>query len=267
MQFSGDNFICEVTVIANLTKNNLLQKSYFRVIHINPCCVMYPIFLLHGALGAKTQLQPLAGLLQQHFNVHLLDFSGHGGDAPSGAFSIPRFAGEVVQYLESRGLPPLPVFGYSMGGYVAMYVARHYPRHLSRIMTLATKYHWDEGTAAREAGMLDAAVIEQKVPAFAGVLQQRHKPENWKTVLRATAGLMQDLGRQPALTGADYPAIAQPCMLMLGDRDTMVSFQETVEVYKALPAAQLAVLPGTPHPLEKVDTAFLAALIQRFVNG
>jgi hypothetical protein len=54
---------------------------------------------------------------------------------------------------------------------------------------------------------------------------------------------------------------------MLGDRDQMVSLQETLDVYKALPQAQLAVLPNTPHPIEKVDLSLVSVLVQRFLNG
>lgn len=227
---------------------------------------MSPILLLHGALGAKAQLQPLASLLRQH-EAHTIDFSGHGDAGPAaGNLSIPLLAAEVLDYLENRQLTGIPVFGYSMGGYVAMYLARHYPGNVGRVITLGTKYHWDAATAARETKMMDAGVIEQKVPAFAAALRERHASHDWKQVLSATATLMHELGRQPALSPDDYAAITVPCLLMLGDRDQMVSLQETLEVYKALPQSQLAVLPCTPHPIEKTDPALLSVLVQRFIN-
>jgi pimeloyl-ACP methyl ester carboxylesterase len=227
---------------------------------------MSPILLLHGALGTKAQLQPLNSLLRQ-YEVHTLNFSGHGDAGPAAsALSIPLLAEETAAYLEDRGLPPLPIFGYSMGGYVAMYLARHYPGKVSRVITLGTKYHWDAATAARELKMLDAGVIEQKVPAFAAALQERHAPQDWKQVLAATATLMEGLGQAPALNVEDYAAIRIPCLVMLGDRDQMVSLQETLDVYQVLPQAQLAVLPNTPHPIEKADAALVSVLVQRFLN-
>ena len=40
---------------------------------------MKNIILLHGAIGAKDQLEPLAAeLKQQGYNVFTLSFSGHG---------------------------------------------------------------------------------------------------------------------------------------------------------------------------------------------
>jgi esterase/lipase len=42
---------------------------------------MKDILLLHGAIGAKDQLQPLADALKDRYIVHTLNFSGHGGEA------------------------------------------------------------------------------------------------------------------------------------------------------------------------------------------
>jgi esterase/lipase len=42
---------------------------------------MAHLVLLHGAIGSKDQLHPLANALKKDFDVHLLNFSGHGGNA------------------------------------------------------------------------------------------------------------------------------------------------------------------------------------------
>jgi hypothetical protein len=53
---------------------------------------------------------------------------------------------------------------------------------------------------------------------------------------------------------------------MLGDRDKMVSLDETTEVYVNLPSAQLAILPNTAHPIEMVNQARLAYEIRSFLG-
>ena len=228
---------------------------------------MPAILMLHGALGTQAQFLPLRSLLEEQHTVYTFDFIGHGLAEPAKeGISVPLLAQQVLDQLDAYDLDAIPLLGYSMGGYVAMYLARHYPRRVSKVITLATKYHWNAAIAAKEVNMLDAAVIEQKVPAFATALEQRHARQDWKKVLSHTAGLMQQLGTQPLLAAEDYAAITTPALLMLGDRDTMVTLTETVEVYRALPQAQLAVLPNTPHPLEKADPALVAALLQRFLN-
>lgn len=222
---------------------------------------MEPLILLHGALGSRTQLDSLAEQLAQHYEVHALNFPGHGGTPLPEQFSIPLFARYVQQYCLEKGLTKVALFGYSMGGYVALYLARHQPELVSRVITLATKFHWDEGTAAKEVKMMQPEVIQQKVPQFALTLQQRHQPADWQEVLRLTARMLEGLGSQNVLSPDDYKAITCPCLVMLGDRDKMVTLEETVAVYQQLSKGQLAVLPNTPHPLEGVATDRLAAMI------
>ena len=145
-------------------------------------------------------------------------------------------------------------------------MARHWPQLVGRIITLGTKFHWDEPTAARETQMLLPEKIEQKLPAFAETLRQRHAPQDWKQVLHQTAAMMRNMGAQPPLTTDDYPHIACPTLLMLGDRDKMVTTTETLHVYGHLPQVQLAILPGTPHPIEQVDASLVTYMVQRFAG-
>ncbi|MFY0253271.1 alpha/beta fold hydrolase [Chitinophaga sp. 30R24] len=226
-----------------------------------------PILFLHGTLGASSQFERLAEELSAYYDVHQLNFSGHGNMPFSEqGFSIQVFAAEVLSYLEQRQLDFIHIFGYSMGGYVALYLARHYPEKTGRIITLATKFNWNEATAGKEIKQLDPVLIEEKVPAFAQALQQRHMANNWKMVVSRTAQLIEELGHQSLLKQTDYAQIVTPCMLIMGDSDNMVSFQETIEVYKSLPLAQLTVLPNTAHPLEKADVPLLAYYIRRFTT-
>lgn len=226
---------------------------------------MKTLLLLHGAIGAADQLQPLAQVLAAHYNVHTLSFSGHGGIVPHAeGYSIRVFANDVLDYMQLNGLEQVSILGYSMGGYVAMYLAAHCPDKVERVMTLATKYLWTEEIAAREVKMLVPEKIEEKLPAFAATLAQRHAPVSWKEVLHATAAMMRELGEMPVLTEEVYARISTPCLLLLGDRDKMVSLEETVDVYKCLPNAQMAVLPGTAHPIEQVDISLLDFFARRF---
>jgi pimeloyl-ACP methyl ester carboxylesterase len=228
---------------------------------------MKPLILLHGAIGAGDQLQPLADHLSAHYDVHAIDFSGHGAARPTDLpFCMELFANDVRSYMLSNGLVGADFFGYSMGGYVAMYLARHSPELVGRVVTLATKWHWDEATAAKETQMLNVDKIEQKLPAFAETLHKRHTAHGWKNVLLKTATMMLALGADNPLKTEDHAAISHSSLLLLGDRDKMVTLDETLAVYKALSNAQLGVLPGTGHPIEQVDADMLSFFIKRFVG-
>ena len=228
---------------------------------------MQQILLLHGAIGAADQLSTLKEKLADLFSVLTLNFSSHGG-APftSEPLSIKLFAAEVIALLDKKEISCIPVFGYSMGGYVAMYLAKYHPERVNKIITLATKFNWDETIAANETKMLNAEKIENKLPEFAAALQKRHAPNDWKTVLEKTAAMLIEMGKDNPLKPEDYPAIPHPVLLMLGDRDKMVTLDETLEVYKNLPNAQLAILPNTAHPIEMVNQARLAYEIRSFLS-
>ncbi len=229
---------------------------------------MLPILLLHGAIGAMDQLEDIEINLAGSFLVHRLNFTGHGGspfdDQP---FSIKLFAEEVINFLDKNEIASIHIFGYSMGGYVALYLAKYHPQKIKKIITLATKFNWDEAIAANEIKMLNAEKIEEKLPAFASTLQKRHAPNNWKTVLEKTAAMLLEMGKDNPLKKGDYLNIQHSTLLMLGDSDKMVTLDETLEVYKNLPNAQLAILPNTAHPIEMVNADKLVYELKAFLQN
>ncbi len=224
-----------------------------------------PLILLHGALGAKAQFGPWIPMLEDKFEVHTLDFEGHGTQ-PFAArpFAIAHFAENLEQYILGKGLHQPHIFGYSMGGYVALYLAVRKPELLGKIFTFATKLAWTPEGAAKEVKMLDIATILEKVPKFAQMLEVRHHGNDWQQHLTRTAEMMIGLGSAPALTNDDFPKIQNPVRMGIGDRDTMVSLEETIAAYRQLPQAQLFVMPNTPHPIEKIDVSRIVAVIEEW---
>ncbi|MCR9182220.1 MAG: alpha/beta fold hydrolase [Flavobacteriaceae bacterium] len=154
---------------------------------------MKTLLLLHGAIGAKDQLSPLAEDLRNHYEIHNLNFSGHGGCDFDSAFSIENFADEVLNYLNTMKIETASIFGYSMGGYVALYFASKHAERVEKIVTLATKFEWSPEISQKETKMLNPGIIKEKIPAFAKALQQRHHPQSWETVLKRTSQMMLDL--------------------------------------------------------------------------
>jgi pimeloyl-ACP methyl ester carboxylesterase len=232
--------------------------------------MMKHILLLHGAVGSLEQFDALAELLSRSFSIHRFNFSGHGGKAFAEDFSLYQFKKELIEFAnhlpEEAKATGLCVFGYSMGGYVAAMAAVEQPQLFSHMITLATKWQWDEWSAEKEASMANPDAIETKVPAFAQLLANRHAPNNWKVLLSNIAGMLKAIGQRPPLDANALKTISIPTLVMVGDRDKTVSLEETMETYRTIPAARFAVLPGTPHPFEKVDTALLASLITSFTH-
>lgn len=223
------------------------------------------ILILHGALGSAAQLNPLKSILEKSFEVHTLNFEGHGGRSFSERdFSIDSFTANVLDYLDENKIAQIDIFGYSMGGYVALNLALKAPSRVHRIFTLATKFAWSAESASKEVKMLDPVTIEEKVPAFAATLKERHAPLDWKEHLNKTAAMMLSLGNGDRLSIQDFRKIEHKVLLTVGSKDRMVSEEETQEVRKALLNGAFELLEGVKHPIEQVDLDLLAQQIKSF---
>ena len=214
---------------------------------------MKNLLLLHGAIGAKDQLEPLKDILKNDFNVYSFNFSGHGKRSFSQNFDIEQFTKDTLSFMLSNKLSQVSIFGYSMGGYVALNFAKNFPDKVAQIITLGTKFKWTPTIATKEVQLLNSELIEQKIPAFAKTLSNRHGTNNWKALLSKTAEMMLAMGEENPLSLLDYKTIKQPCKLLLAEHDEMVSLEETLAVCNALPNSTFLRITNSKHPIEKVD--------------
>ena len=65
---------------------------------------MPDLVLLHGALGAASQLSPLKNALGKKHNVSVLNFSGHGGKPFAPDFNIETFAQELLAFFDQNAI-------------------------------------------------------------------------------------------------------------------------------------------------------------------
>jgi pimeloyl-ACP methyl ester carboxylesterase len=229
------------------------------------------LILLHGALGAASQFSDLREALRaldgDRLRIHAMDFEGHGaaasGDRP---FRMAHFAENVLDHLDRHRIDRAAIFGYSMGGYVGVRFAATHPGRVDRVMTLGTKFRWTPEVADREARMLDPRRMEEKVPQFARALAARHTGAGWEAVLEQTREMMHALGTASELPDDLLSGIAVPVRIAVGDRDATVTVEESAAVSRTMPAGELEVLPGTPHPLERVSRERLARSIGEFAR-
>lgn len=230
---------------------------------------MHPLLLIHGALGDRSQLTPLTSLLGDAYDVHAVELEGHGATPMSAdSYDLERFRGNVRTAAAARGVERVAIFGYSMGGYVALTLAAEAPKLVSAVVTLGTKLAWSPESAARETGRLDPAGIRAKVPKFAELLERRHAGAGgWELAISRTAAMMTSLGAHPAVDDALLARIACPVRLMVGDRDAVVSIDETIAASRKLARGEAAVVPNTPHPFQQARPSLVAALTRDFLDA
>lgn len=223
-----------------------------------------PLILLHGALGNEHQFDKLVPKLKQLGAIHRFNFEGHGqAGSLEGPLKMDYFVENVLGYMQEHNLSEANFFGYSMGGYVALLLAKYNPEKVNKIATLGTILQWNPTVAERESRYLHPAKIEEKVPDFAERLSNMH-PDGWELLVEKTREMLLKLGNKPKIKEEDWKSLDLSVRLHIGDQDNTADLVATISVFKQLPNAQLCVLPETPHPIEKVDFGLLSQSLISF---
>lgn len=217
---------------------------------------MRDIILLHGALGCNAHWNHVLPHLEKSYRYHNLNFPLHGGtEATHKELTMDDLQRFVVIYADTHLLESFDIVGYSMGGYVGLDLAIQRFPGLDSVITLGTKLDWSESAAEREISKL---TIEGLEPIHAK-LEMEHGPQ-WKDVVSATHSIMRGIGKYP-LQKEDFSSIEVPVTLLLGERDKMVTAEETADFAEQGPMCSYEIIPGQPHLLEKTDGALIAEKI------
>ena len=211
------------------------------------------IILLHGALGSENQFSQLKESLADKFEVHSMNFEGHGGKTSNKAFSTQLFTENLATYLKENSIQNTHIFGYSMGGYVALNAALQIPEKIQSIYTLGTKFNWSIESAAKEVRMLNPQKIEEKVPKFAKRLADLHFPLDWKEIMNKTGKMMNQIAEREKLKEIDFKRIKHKVTIGVGSLDNMVSYEESLTVANQLTNSKLIELNNVKHPIESLE--------------
>ncbi|NQZ08502.1 MAG: alpha/beta fold hydrolase [Algicola sp.] len=225
-----------------------------------------PLILLHGALSNASQLTPLQQALADKFDVHNLDFPGHQkNDQYIDAIDVQTLTDFVLDYIEQHQLDMPHIFGYSLGGYVALNLASQHPQKVGRVYSLATHFFWTSDFAQKNIAHLNADKMLEKVPAFAQSLQQTFGDDYWRVVLDKTKDMMQKLGDNDLLPEDVLCNITNPVVVALGEQDKLVNKAASQTVAASLPNGQFSPLVNTKHLFDQVDIINFKTELEAFL--
>ncbi|MDR6972207.1 alpha/beta fold hydrolase [Leifsonia shinshuensis] len=201
-----------------------------------------PLLLIHGGGSTiETNWGLLLPLVAPTRSVLAVELQGHGrtpsGDRPA---SFEGSADDVAAVLESLGVGPVDVLGFSNGGQVALQLAARHPDLVRRLIAASAP--------VRRSGMVDgfwdrlAAGTFDDLPApyRDADLAVSRDPEH--------ARRMFELDRELMLGFEDFPdallaSVAAPTLVVGADRD-VVRASHFVELAALLPDARLLIVPG-----------------------
>ncbi|NHO65569.1 alpha/beta fold hydrolase [Aestuariicella hydrocarbonica] len=92
------------------------------------------LVLLHGLGSRLEDWRAQTAYFSKSYKVIAVDFRGHGhSDKPSGPYSIPMFADDILHLLDQLGVDQFHLAGFSMGGMTAFQLAVNQPQRLKSL--------------------------------------------------------------------------------------------------------------------------------------
>lgn len=220
-----------------------------------------PLVLLHGGLVDARFFQPNIGPLAENFHVYTPERRGHGHTADvEGRISYQLMADDTIAFLEQVVGKPADLVGHSDGAFVAMLVAMQRPELVDRLVMISGGYN-KSGEAI--GGMeFDVDQVVQFLSAAYGEVSpdgEAHFP-----VVAAKIGEM--MKTEPDLNVSELVKVTQRSLVMFSDDDLM-TLEHAVDMYNALPNAELAVVPGTSHFLTQEKPDLVNTIVLDFLTN
>ena len=219
------------------------------------------VVLLHGGLGNSDDLLDSIGPdIEQNFRIVAFDRRGHGYTPDTEEpFHYDDMAEHAIKVLERLDLPSrVHLVGWSDGGIVAMLVALRRPDLVDRLVLIGTNFHF-EGLHADISD--DSPAGDAMLASYAA-----RSPDGGEHFAVVAEKFMAMAFSEPTLTTRDVARLERPTLVLVGD-DDMVHLDHTVELYEALPAGRLCVLPGASHAVVLEHPRMVAAIITDFLKG
>lgn len=238
-----------------------------------------PLLLLHGGLfNIDLQFGELIDGLSAKRQVIATDFQGHGYtndiDRPLGTAEL---ASDVVGLLARLDVPRVDLFGFSVGGAVALYLAIEYPELVRKAVISSVSFN-PSGDRDENAAAVESMKVEMiaGTPMEADYLAKSPHPDHdhLQTLLdklgaydRGTSGWSDD----------DIRGIEAPTLLTFGDADA-VKLEHVVRFHQlrggdvngdfvGVPASQLAIFPGTTHFTGLARTPLVLDAVTTFLDA
>ena len=128
------------------------RGEFFVRHHVHPDPSAPIVLLLHGwTASSDLQFFTAYGELSQIASIVGIDHRGHGrGLRPDVAFTLEDCADDAAAVCTELGLTNVTAIGYSMGGPIAMLLARRHPGLVDGLVLQATAMEW-RGTARERA--------------------------------------------------------------------------------------------------------------------
>ncbi len=223
------------------------------IIDANGCRLYYeergdgdPLLLLHGGTGIGADWQHVftsgdpAG-----WRVIVPDLRGHGRSTnPSRTFTFRQAALDIFALLDHLAVRRVKAIGLSMGAKTLLHVATLQPARVdAMVLVSATPYFPSQARAAMAQVSVDAF---DEAAWAAQRLRHPQGDDQIRMLFDQMRGL-KDSYDDMAFTPPLLSTITARTLLVHGDRDPLYPVELALDMYRAIPAAALWVVPEGGH--------------------
>ncbi|MGA8117845.1 MAG: alpha/beta fold hydrolase [Actinocatenispora sp.] len=217
-----------------------------------------PLVLLAGQANSHHWWDPVRADFDARRRTVTLDYRGTGdSDAPDTPYSTEGLAEDVVAVLEHAGIERADVYGTSMGGRVAQWLAARHPERVGRLVLGCTSPGGPHSTPRDPA--LRRALAAADPAGFRRILLDLMYTPGW---LATHPGPYATLGdpdmpahaRRHHLVASHrhdawgvLPQIAAPTLVVHGTHDTFNPAANAPLIAGRIPGARLHLIPGARH--------------------
>ena len=249
-----------------------MSDSKGKYIEVNGINVYYevhgsgkPLVLLHGGTGTgKTNWGAFIPEFSKHFQVIVPDTRGHGKtNNPTRELSYQLLGDDFAAFIGMLGLEKPNIYGWSDGGQIALELGMK-DLELGAMIVGGAFHSFDQVNADRfhswgiEApGKVNFDQLKEAAPAWVEKLKEQHK--DWQKLMVEISHLWLTPFEY---TKDDFAKISNPSLVLLGDRDDVISVEVAVNMYRMIPDSELAIIPDGTHRIstEKPDAFSSVAL-------
>lgn len=234
------------------------------------------LIMLHGFTGQTASWKPIEDALAKKFRLLMIDLPGHGetdSPADTNAYRMENVARDLWQMVQHLSIEAPILYGYSMGGRLALYMAVHY--QFSKLILessspgLATENEQKErkkqddelADRIKREGIEAFVDFWENIPLFESQKNLSEKVREYQRELRLQnnpIGLANSLrgmgtGVQPSLWD-ELNSLDIPVLLMAGQLDEKF-VNIAGQMHDLLPQSDLITIDGAGHAIhiEKPD--------------
>lgn len=231
-----------------------------------------PLVVVHGSFMSVELMGDLVPRLAAHHQVVAVELPGHGHTPDiDGGYSYEGFADDVARLLDHLEIERASVYGYSLGGGVALQLGLRHPQRIRKLVVV--------GASASSDGLYPEVVagIGNVTPEMFDGTPFRDAYDRTAPDPSAFPVLVEKL-KQLDMTPFDWPIeeLTAPVLILIGDSDG-TRLEHAVDMFRRLgggvfgdlapelPASRLAILPGTTHVGVLLHSDWIAGMVTDFL--